>query len=46
MAHHQATVQSPSPATETFSYLATFSNAAGWDPGVLTGDQLDAGGRP
>jgi hypothetical protein len=46
MAPNQSTVQSPSPATETFSYLATFSNAAGWGPGVLAGEQLEAGGRP
>jgi hypothetical protein len=27
------------PAGETFRYLATFSNAAEWDPGVLAGEQ-------
>ena len=43
MAHYRATVESPSPAAETFGYLATFSNAAEWDPGVLAGEQLDAG---
>ena len=43
MAHYHATVESRSPAAETFGYLATFSNAADWDPGVLTGEQLDAG---
>jgi hypothetical protein len=43
MAHYQATVESRSPATETFGYLATFSNAAEWDPGVLAGEQVDAG---
>jgi hypothetical protein len=43
MARYQATVQSPRPATETFAYLATFSNAAEWDPGVLAGEQLDPG---
>jgi hypothetical protein len=43
MAHYHATVESRSPAAETFSYLATFSNAAEWDPGVLAGEQLDAG---
>jgi hypothetical protein len=42
MAHYQATVESRSPATETFGYLATFSNAAEWDPGVLAGEQVDA----
>lgn len=43
MAHYQATVQSPRPPTETFAYLATFSNAVEWDPGVLAGEQLDPG---
>jgi dehydrogenase/reductase SDR family member 12 len=43
MAHYHATVESRSPATETFGYLATFSNAAEWDPGVLAGEQLDPG---
>jgi len=35
MARYQATVASQSPAAETFGYLAAFSNAAEWDPGVL-----------
>jgi hypothetical protein len=43
MARYHATVESRSPAAETFGYLATFSNAAEWDPGVLAGEQLDAG---
>ena len=43
MARYQATVQSHRPPAETFAYLATFSNAAEWDPGVLAGEQLDAG---
>ena len=43
MARYQATVESRSPAAETFGYLATFSNAAEWDPGVVAGKQLDAG---
>jgi polyketide cyclase/dehydrase/lipid transport protein len=43
VARYQATVQSHHPAAETFAYLATFSNAAEWDPGVLTGEQLDPG---
>ena len=43
MAHYHATVESRSSATETFRYLATFSNAAEWDPGVLAGEQLDPG---
>jgi len=43
MARYHATVESRNPTTETFGYLATFSNAAEWDPGVLAGEQLDAG---
>jgi hypothetical protein len=43
MARYNATVESQRPATETFGYLAIFSNAAEWDPGVLAGEQLDAG---
>ena len=41
MARYHANVESRSSAAETFGYLATFSNAAKWDPGVLivvTGD--------
>ena len=43
MARYQATVQSSRPAAETFAYLATFSNAVDWDPGVLAGEQMDPG---
>jgi Polyketide cyclase / dehydrase and lipid transport len=43
VARYQATVQSQRPPAETFAYLATFSNAADWDPGVLAGEQLDPG---
>ena len=43
MARYQATVPSRRPAAEAFAYLATFSNAAEWDPGVLAGEQLDPG---
>ena len=43
MAHCRAAVESRSSATETFGYLATFSNAAEWDAGVLAGEQLDPG---
>ena len=46
MARYQATVQSQRPSTETFDYLATFSNAVDWDPGVLAGEQLDPGRSP
>jgi dehydrogenase/reductase SDR family member 12 len=43
MAHYHATIDSPRGPAETFDYLATFSNAAQWDPGVLAGEQLDPG---
>lgn len=43
MARYHATVTSRRPASETFDYLATFSNAAQWDPGVLAGEQVDPG---
>jgi dehydrogenase/reductase SDR family member 12 len=43
MAHCHAAVESRSPARERFWYLATFSNAAEWDAGVLAGEQLDPG---
>jgi hypothetical protein len=43
VARYQATVQSHRPAAETFAYLAIFSNAVAWDPGVLAGEQPDPG---
>jgi dehydrogenase/reductase SDR family member 12 len=43
MARYYATVESRRSAAETFGYLAAFSNAAEWDPGVLAGAQLDPG---
>jgi len=43
MARYHAAVESRRSATETFGYLATFSNAAQRDPGVLAGEQLDPG---
>ena len=43
MARYHATVESRRSATETCGYLATFSNAAEWDPGALAGEQLDPG---
>jgi Polyketide cyclase / dehydrase and lipid transport len=43
VARYQATVQPHRRPSETFAYLATFSNAADWDPGVLAGEQLDPG---
>jgi len=43
VARYHATVESLSSAADTFGYLATFSNAAEWDPGVLAAEQLDPG---
>ena len=43
MAQYHVAVQSRSPAAEAFGYLADFSNAAEWDPGVLAGQHLDPG---
>jgi len=43
MARYRASVLSLRPVAETFAYLADFSNAASWDPGVLTAERLDSG---
>lgn len=43
MAHYHATIDSRQGWAQTFGYLATFSNAAQWDPGVLSAEQLDPG---
>src|SRR5215469_6157531 len=43
MAQYQATIESRRSAGETFDYLATFSNAVDWDPGVLAAENLDPG---
>jgi hypothetical protein len=43
VAQYHATVASPRGADQTFDYLATFSNAAQWDPGTLSAEQLDPG---
>lgn len=43
MAIYEATIESGWPADDTFGYLATFSNAAAWDPGVRSGERLDGG---
>jgi len=43
MARYQGTVLSNRTAEETFDYLALFSNAAGWDPGVSGAERLDSG---
>jgi dehydrogenase/reductase SDR family member 12 len=43
VATYEDTIQSDWTADETFGYLAEFSNAEQWDPGVLEGSQLDPG---
>ncbi|MGO8887852.1 MAG: SRPBCC family protein [Streptosporangiaceae bacterium] len=43
MPRYQATVRSSWSAPDTFNYMATFSNAAQWDPGVTAAEQLDPG---
>jgi Polyketide cyclase / dehydrase and lipid transport len=43
MPTYTAVIPSRRSASETFSYLATFSNAARWDPGVISAVQLDPG---
>jgi hypothetical protein len=43
VAIYAATISSARTAAQTFDYLATFSNAAGWDPGVLSGEQIGQG---
>ncbi len=43
MATYRATVSSTWSPGDVFEYLATFSNAAEWDPGVLSAERRDAG---
>jgi NAD(P)-dependent dehydrogenase (short-subunit alcohol dehydrogenase family) len=43
MAHYRGTVLSTRSAEDTFDYLAEFSNAAEWDPGVAGSRRLDDG---
>jgi Polyketide cyclase / dehydrase and lipid transport len=43
MATYSAIAHSTRSPGETFEYLATFSNAAEWDPGVTKGKALEAG---
>jgi hypothetical protein len=43
MATYEATIPSAWAADDTFGYLATFSNAAHWDPGTLAAEALDPG---
>ncbi len=34
MAHYKATVDTPRPPDQAFSYLSDFTTAAQWDPGT------------
>lgn len=43
MAHFQTTLDTPASPKLAFEYLADFSNARLWDPGVSAGRRLDAG---
>src|SRR6185437_9712675 len=43
MASFEKQIPSQWTPDETFSYLAMFSNARDWDPGVLDADRLDSG---
>ncbi len=43
MARYRGTVVSERSAAETFDYLAEFSNAGEWDPGVAGAERLDDG---
>ena len=43
MATYGTTIETTRSPEETFDYLATFSNAAEWDPGVTTGQPLQPG---
>jgi NAD(P)-dependent dehydrogenase (short-subunit alcohol dehydrogenase family) len=43
MSRYQGTVISERSAEETFDYMAEFSNAAEWDPGVAGAERLDDG---
>jgi len=43
MAYCRATIGVPRPIDEVFEYLANFSNAAEWDPGVVSGRKLTRG---
>jgi carbon monoxide dehydrogenase subunit G len=40
MARYSTTVQSNKSREEAFDYLADFANAAEWDPGVASGENL------
>jgi hypothetical protein len=43
MASYSARVTSPRPPSEVFDYMARFSNAAEWDPGVAEATEVRPG---
>jgi uncharacterized protein YndB with AHSA1/START domain len=43
MARYRTSVDSPASAEAVFDYLADFSSAAQWDPGVASAKRLDTG---
>ena len=43
MAHYQATVDTPRPPAQAFSYLSDFTTAAEWDPGTVQSQRLGEG---
>lgn len=43
MATHHFTVTAPGTASDVLGYMARFSNASEWDPGVVSGRELVAG---
>ncbi|HEX9258276.1 MAG TPA: SRPBCC family protein [Acidimicrobiales bacterium] len=42
MAQYRTTIESSKSVEEAFDYMADFSNAKEWDPGVVAGESLDA----
>lgn len=40
MAHYKASLNTPRPPEEMFSYLSDFSTTARWDPGVIEAERL------
>ena len=43
MARYTASVETPRPRREVFTYLSDFSSTQEWDPGVHEADRLDHG---
>jgi len=43
MARYRTVIDSPKPREELFPYLADFSNAQEWDPGVVRAERSDKG---